>query len=155
MEILHVLRHDHALGVVPRALADAVTRVDAGDAPWFCRAQIGMPVGFSRPCCLGEGLTMCIGASKPTEVRALVLTHAGDEERHCGLLRLRGSGKAETRKSDDGQHGKPDCRRHNMISFSSGSSSRVAREQLRCRPFAWLFSKQAWAGACLRRNLSR
>ena len=33
MEILHVLRHDHALGVVPRALADAVTRVDAGDAP--------------------------------------------------------------------------------------------------------------------------
>ena len=37
-----------------------------------------------------ERLTVCIGPGEATKVGAIALAHAGDEERHGGLLRLRG-----------------------------------------------------------------
>ena len=73
MEILHALCHNNTLGILPWSLADAVTRVDAGDASRFSRAQIGMPVRFGRARRLGERLTVCIGAGETTEVGAIAL----------------------------------------------------------------------------------
>ena len=67
MEILHALCHDNALGILPRPLSNAVTRVDASDASWFSRA-LGVPVGFGRTRSVGERLTVCIGAGEATKV---------------------------------------------------------------------------------------
>jgi hypothetical protein len=73
VEIVHALRHGHALGILPWPLADAIARVDAGGAARLGRAQVGAPVGIGRAGGAGERLAMRVGAGKPTEVRAITL----------------------------------------------------------------------------------
>jgi hypothetical protein len=86
MQILNARGDDHAFGVLPGAFADAVTRVDAGLAARFCRAQIGAPGLAFAPGRFRELLAVRIRAGKPAEVRALAGAFAGDEEGHRALL---------------------------------------------------------------------
>ena len=77
---------DHALGIHPRPLADAVARVHRAGA---LRRQIRMPGLGPRADRRCEILAMLVGAGKPAEIGALARPGAGDEETHIGLLRLR------------------------------------------------------------------
>src|SRR5438132_9416570 len=86
MQILHVLGHRHALGVTPRAFADAIARVHARVAPRQCRAQVRAPVRVLRAGRLGERKAMRIGALQAAEIGTVALAHARYEERHAGLL---------------------------------------------------------------------
>src|SRR5664279_492617 len=86
VQIIDAGGDDHALGVAPGTLADAVARVHRAVA---LRGQIGVPGLGPRAYRCGELLAMCVGAGKPAEVGALAWPCAGDEEAHIGLLRLR------------------------------------------------------------------
>ena len=46
MQLFHTLGDDDALYILPRALADALARVDPGIAARLRCAEIGMPVGL-------------------------------------------------------------------------------------------------------------
>src|SRR5262245_28452906 len=48
VQVVQALRDHHALGVVPRALADAIARIDAGVAAGKGRAQVSAPIGERR-----------------------------------------------------------------------------------------------------------
>src|SRR5882672_6452826 len=83
---------DHgALGVLPRAVADAITRVDGAALSGGIRAQIGAPGLAARARRLGKLLAVRISARKPAKVGALARAGAGDEEGHI-VLRLSASG---------------------------------------------------------------
>src|SRR6266480_1396228 len=91
MQILHALGHHHALGVTPRAFADALARVYARVAPRQCRAQVRAPVRALRADRLGERKAMRIGALQATEIGTVAFAHTGPEERHVCLLSLHGT----------------------------------------------------------------
>src|SRR6266446_7570736 len=99
VQILDAGRDHHALGVLPRALADAVASV--GGLPGRGRGgtEIGPPRLAAGACGGGERLAVGIGARKPAKIAALARTGAGDEERHVRrlrhLLRLRAAAHAE------------------------------------------------------------
>src|ERR671935_2840774 len=78
VEIVHALRHDRALGVLPWALADTIARVDTGGAARLGRAEIGAPVGVGGAGGSGQRLAVRVGAGKSAEVGAIALAHAGD-----------------------------------------------------------------------------
>ena len=81
------LGDDHALGVHPRTLANAVARVHR---PGALRRQIGVPGLAAGAHRLGKLLAMLVGTGQAAEIGALARTHAGHEETHIGLQRLRG-----------------------------------------------------------------
>ncbi len=69
-----------AVRVVPRAVADAVARVDGAGT---LRAQVGVP--DDRRAAAGRGrqlLAVRVGAGEAAVVGAVALGDAGDEERH-------------------------------------------------------------------------
>src|SRR5262249_12502583 len=89
---------DHALGVLPRPIADAVARVDgrAGVCRVGGAAKIGAPSLAARPGRLRQLLAMSVGAFEPAEIAALTGTGTGDKEAHvAGLWALHAAGKAE------------------------------------------------------------
>jgi hypothetical protein len=62
VQVVHVSRHAHALGVVPRAGADAITRVNVWRAVLGLRAQIRAPVTALAAGGGGELLAVLISA---------------------------------------------------------------------------------------------
>jgi len=84
MKFIDIARDDNALGVLPRALADAITRIHCTRLVPHrrLRAQIGAPLAVARTGRLGERLAVCIGAGKAAEITALAQPNAGHEERH-------------------------------------------------------------------------
>src|SRR5258707_13398854 len=93
VQVLDAGRDHHALGVLPRALADAVARIDGLDGRGLGAAEIGPPRLVAGACRGGERLAVGVGARKPAKIAALARTGAGDEERQTRrrrhLLRLR------------------------------------------------------------------
>ncbi len=101
MQVGHVLRHHHALHVVPRTAADAVARIHRAGA---LRAEIGAPGLAGHACGLGEGGAVGIGPGDAAEIAALAGIGAGDEEAHGAILRQRaGCGENEGRCSNGSQ----------------------------------------------------
>src|SRR5436305_1371983 len=80
---------DHALGVLPGALADAVAGIDGAALRGGVGAQIGVP-GLAGTGAGGGRQRLAVGirAGEAAEIAALAGTFAGYEEGHVGLLRL-------------------------------------------------------------------
>src|SRR6516162_1266348 len=92
MQLGQVCRYLNALGVKPRARANAVLGINP--ARTLCR-EIGMPRFAARPGSRGEVLAMPVGTGKPTEVSAIAEADTGDEKAHGVLLCLRWHAYAE------------------------------------------------------------
>ena len=75
MKILDTFGHDHALGILPWALANAVARIDAFSAARLGRTQIGAPIGERRTRRLRERLAMGVCSSEPAEISAVALAN--------------------------------------------------------------------------------
>src|SRR4051794_7790365 len=103
-----VLGNDHALGVLPWALADAVARIDGHRATSRLRREIGVPGLSAGACRLRQRLAIFVGAVEPAEIRAFAGSGAGDEERHVGLLRE----GAAADEGDGGSCGESACDGH-------------------------------------------
>ena len=80
VEILHALRNDHALSILPRSCSDTVAGVDPSGTSGFSRTEIGMLICFGRTSSLGERLTVCICPGEAAKVCAIALAHASDKE---------------------------------------------------------------------------
>ena len=78
-----------ALEILPRALADAVARIDRRLAAAFLGAEIGAPGLAARAVALRQRLAVLVGPRDAAEVGALAGPRAGDEERHLRRLRQR------------------------------------------------------------------
>ena len=70
VEIGHAGCNDHALGVLPWTIADAVSRIDRIRATTAVRAEIGMPGLVARSGSLRQHLAVGVCAGKPAEVGA-------------------------------------------------------------------------------------
>jgi hypothetical protein len=122
---------DRALRVVPRAVADAVARVDGGLTGGRCRAQIRVPGATARTRRTSQCLAMFVGAGESAEVGPAALTDTGHEEAH-GLLRLlrlggvslsRGGGRREDREGGEGAQ----AHWGSFLSFRAKRGSGVSR----------------------------
>jgi hypothetical protein len=71
VQIVDVLSDDFALEILPRAVANAVTRIDGRLAVGSLGAQIGAPDFSSCAVALCQLLTMLVGAFKAAEIGAL------------------------------------------------------------------------------------
>ena len=80
MKVVHILGDHLALGVLPGALADAITGVNACISTRGGRAQIRAPVGLGGPDRLGQRPTVRVGTFQAAEVGAVALANAGDKE---------------------------------------------------------------------------
>src|SRR6185295_3934874 len=68
VQLSHVVGDDDALGVAPRAGADAVARVDGRAAGARLRAEVGAPDAVARAGSGGERRAQAIGAGEAAEV---------------------------------------------------------------------------------------
>ena len=101
MQFGDVLRDDHALGIGPRAFADAVAGIDPARS---LRAEVGAPRLAAGAGGLRQRLADLVGAIEPAEIGALAGPGAGDEEAHAALLRLRETAREQRcggRRGDD------------------------------------------------------
>lgn len=82
VEVGHAGGNDHALGVAPRAVADAVARIEGRLSVQRCIAQVGAPglVACAHAC--GQRLAVAVGPGQPAQVAALAGVGAGDKEAH-------------------------------------------------------------------------
>src|SRR5262249_4242669 len=80
---------DYALGVAPRALADAIARVDTGRALGLGGAEIGVPVGELGARGLGERVAVLVRAFQAAQIGAAALAFARHEEGHLAAALLR------------------------------------------------------------------
>src|ERR1700693_1176913 len=101
VQVRHIGRDLHALGVEPRPVADAVLGVHPARA---LRREIGAPRLAARAGGLGEALAIAVGTCQPAEVAALAEPDAGDGEAHGPLLRLRGRARAESQERHGRNH---------------------------------------------------
>src|SRR5215475_6944202 len=76
VQIIDVLSDDFALEILPRAVANAVTRIDRRLAVGSLGAQIGAPGSSSRAMTLRQLLTILVGTFKAAEIGALAGPHA-------------------------------------------------------------------------------
>jgi hypothetical protein len=83
-----VLGDHSAFRVLPRALADAVFRIDGGLAVGGLGREISAPGLAARARCLRQGLAVMVGAGEPAEIAAIADAVAGQEEAGIGGLRL-------------------------------------------------------------------
>ena len=91
VQVVHVLGDGDALGIDPRARADAVTRVHrTGAVRHLGGGQIRAPVGLGRTGRLGQHRAMRIRAFQTAKIGAITLADAGDEEAHIILGLHRG-----------------------------------------------------------------
>src|SRR5439155_4634830 len=86
VQIGHVVRYTDAFGVVPRALANAVSGIDRRLTIGSDCAEIGAPGMVAGPRSCGQIVAMPVGSGHPPEIRSIARTLAGDEESH-GVLR--------------------------------------------------------------------
>ena len=88
VQVLHVLGHHSAFGILPRTAADAFASIDAGCAARLDRAEVSAPIraGGSSP--TGQRLAVRISAGNPAKVGAIPLPRACNEEARVCLLRL-------------------------------------------------------------------
>src|SRR5437899_2938402 len=105
VEVVDARRDYLALGVLPRALPDAIARVDGRLAVGGLRREIGVPGVLAGARRLRERLAMLVGALQSAEVRPLAGARAGDEEGHVGRLRVSdGGGDEEQDHRDEQRH---------------------------------------------------
>src|SRR5262249_51637564 len=104
VELGDTLAHALTAGVVPRSVADAVTRVDRARA---LRAEVRGPAD-GRPAARrgAELLAVRVGACEAAVVRPVALPDARDEERH----RLRGCRRAPLAAACGSLSREPDVR---------------------------------------------
>ncbi len=89
-----IVSDQHALGVEPRPLADAVAGVDGSRARRdVAGAEVGAPGAAARTDRGRQLLAMRVGARQAAEVAAIAGTGAGDEEAHRARLRCRHTGR--------------------------------------------------------------
>jgi len=88
VKLVDALCNHGALGVLPRAVADAIAGIDGGLAVRRLGADIGVPCLAAGAGGLGELLAVPVRAGEAAEVGALARPDAGDEEAHIGLLGL-------------------------------------------------------------------
>src|SRR5262249_36641875 len=100
VEVVHVLRDDGALGVLPRAAPDPIARVDARRAARTLRAEVRAPRVSGGPHRLRERLADLVRTLEAAQVRTLPGTRAGDEEGHAGGLSVRAGRDGKTREAD-------------------------------------------------------
>src|SRR6266850_2168486 len=86
VQIGHVLCYTDAFGVVPGALANAVSGIDRRLAIGSDSAEIGAPGAVAGPRSCGQILAVLVGSGQPPEIRSIAWTLASDEEGH-GVLR--------------------------------------------------------------------
>src|SRR6478752_6656773 len=86
VQIIDARRNDRALEILPRAVADAVARVDRRLAGGLLSAEIGAPGLAPRAVARRQGLAMRVGAFEAADVGALAGSGARDEERHVRCL---------------------------------------------------------------------
>src|SRR6478735_6283587 len=85
MQLGHAVGDDDALGVAPRAGADAVARVDGGLAAGCrLRAEVGAPGLVARAGRGRERAAQAVGTGEPAEVGAATRARARDEEAQAG-----------------------------------------------------------------------
>src|SRR5215813_6394302 len=101
MQLVDALGHDNPLGVLPWPFADAIARIYPRISARCGSAQVRLPTRLGGPRRLGERRAMGIGSLEATEVSAVALASAGDEETHRGLLSMHCS-----RQTDGSQSGK-------------------------------------------------
>ena len=89
VQIIHAGGHHDALGVLPRALADAVARIHGRLAVERLLTEVGVPGLAAHASRFGERSAMLVGALEPTERRTIAGADTGDEERHVLLRRGR------------------------------------------------------------------
>jgi hypothetical protein len=89
VQFVDIFGDDDALGVLPRAVPDAVARIDRGLAVRGLRAEIGMPGVTAGPRALREPLTDLVGPGQTAEIGTFAGPGAGDKKGHVGLLRPR------------------------------------------------------------------
>ena len=89
VQVGNILSDDGSLGVVPRAIANAITRVHGRLAAGGRGAEVSPPRPTTGSRGLCKRLAVTIGACQTAEIGALPRAHAGDEEAH-GLTRLLG-----------------------------------------------------------------
>jgi hypothetical protein len=68
MKMREALRDHFTMSIIPRAGADAVTRIDCGLTGALLRAEIGMPGLVASPHTACQKLAMGVRAFEPTEI---------------------------------------------------------------------------------------
>ena len=81
-----VLGDHHALGILPRPLADAVARIHGGLAVGGLGREIGAPGLGAGARGLRQRLAVIVGAGETAEIGAVADADAGDEETWCWPL---------------------------------------------------------------------
>src|SRR4051812_29346575 len=112
MQVSDILRNRGALGVHPRAAADAILGVDG--IRTLCR-EIGVPRLAASARRLRERLAVPVRALDPAEIAALSGTRASDEEGHR-VLRLCEADAPENRNCGSGDQREFDCPVHPVSS---------------------------------------
>src|SRR5262249_47243998 len=84
MQIGRVLCDRHTLGILPRTLANAITRIDRGLTVSSLRREIGAPGFCADACRLRQRLAMLVGAGEPAKIGAVADADAGDKEGGAG-----------------------------------------------------------------------
>src|SRR5262249_8328446 len=133
VKIVDVLRDHCALGVLPRALADAVAGVGGLPAGRGVGAEIGVPSLAARPGRLGQRGAMGVRARKTAEIAALAGADAGDEERHIVLLGLQDAGAGERQQRRRGEDRDFQLGGHGFSLLKSVSISSAVQPR-----FSWL-----------------
>src|SRR5258705_3355042 len=87
VQIVDGLSDDFALEILPRTVANAVTRIDGRLSVGSLGAQIGAPGFSSRAMALSQLLTMLVGAFKAAEIGPLAGPGADHKECHVRCLR--------------------------------------------------------------------
>src|SRR5262245_48351179 len=87
VQIVDIGRDDLAFEILPRAVADAVARIDRRLTGGLLGTQIGAPGFPSGAVTLRQRLAILVGAFDAAQIGALAGPGAGDEERHTGRLR--------------------------------------------------------------------
>jgi hypothetical protein len=89
VQVLDAGGDDHALGIRPGALADAILGIHGSGAIDGLSAEIGAPGLAACTCLGGQCLAVTVGPFEAAIVGALWPADAGDEECHVGKLRGR------------------------------------------------------------------
>src|SRR5207244_596144 len=131
VQVGDILGDDCALGVLPRALADAVLRIHRWLAIGRLRGEIGAPdLRRAEPRGLRQCLTMIIGASQTTEIAPVADAVAGEEETGPGRLR-RCRGCCDDGECEADRRGEFNERSHgvppNCSSYAATGSTRRTR----------------------------
>src|SRR5438132_1709909 len=89
VQLVEILGDDDALGVLPRAAADAVAGVRRRLAVGCLDAEIGVPAAAAGTGRLRQLLALPVSAGQAAEIGALAGPDPGHEKAHAGLLRRR------------------------------------------------------------------